>query len=104
IPLASISDPHLVLPAIMQALGLKESTASSSLQHLHAHLQNASYLLFLDNFEQVAAAAPLLVDLLEQCPHLKILVTSRLILHVRGERVVEVPLLPLPDLHPLPPL
>lgn len=104
IPLASMSSPHLVLPAIMQTLGLKESTASSPLQHLQAHLQDASCLLFLDNFEQVAAAAPLLADLLEQCPHVKILITSRMILRVRGEHVVEVPPLPLPDLNPLPPL
>jgi predicted ATPase len=87
----------------MQTLGLKESTASSPLQHLQeAHLQEASSLLVLDNFEQVAAAAPLLADLLEQCPHIKILITSRLLLRVRGEHVVEVP--PLPDLNPLPPL
>ena len=54
-------------------------------------------LLVLDNFEQVVAAAPLLIDLLETCPRLKLLVTSREVLHVRGERVFEVPPLALPD-------
>ncbi|MBA2679624.1 MAG: LuxR family transcriptional regulator [Ktedonobacteraceae bacterium] len=104
IPLASISNPDLVLPTIIQALGLKEARESSPLQHLQAHLQNASCLLFLDNFEPVAAAAPLLANLLEQCAHLKVLITSRIVLHLRGEHVVTVPPLALPDLNDLPPL
>ena len=104
IPLASISDPDLVLPTIALTLGLKEGRESSPLQHLQTHLQDASCLLFLDNFEQVATAAPLLANVLEHCPHVKILLTSRIVLHVRGEHVVAVPPLALPDLNPLPPL
>lgn len=104
VPLASISTPDLVLPAIVQALGLKESRESSPLQHLQTHLRDASCLLFFDNFEQVAAAAPLLTNLLEHCAHVKILVTSRVVLHLRGEHVVVVPPLALPDLNHLPPL
>lgn len=55
-----------------------------------------------DNFEQVVAAAPVLADLLASCPQLKILVTSRSVLHLRGEYEFPVPPLALPDLAHLP--
>ena len=54
-------------------------------------------LLLMDNFEQVLDAAKLAVDLLAACPRLKILVTSREPLHVRGERELAVPPLDLPE-------
>ena len=44
-------------------------------------------LLLLDNFEQVTAAAPKVGELLRDCPQLKLLATSREVLHVRGEHV-----------------
>ncbi len=58
----------------------------------------------LDNFEQVVSAAPQLVDLLAACPRLKLLVTSREVLHVRAEREFAVPPLALPDPKHLPEL
>ena len=67
------------------------------LDALEAELRDRQVLLVLDNFEQVAPAAVGLVDLLEHCPAVKVLVTSREALHVRGERVFPVPPLSLPD-------
>src|SRR5262249_28880859 len=61
-------------------------------------------LLLLDNFEQVVEAAPTVLILLAGCPHLKVLVTSRVPLHLRGEREFAVPLLALPDPKRLPPV
>src|SRR5207302_10310274 len=58
--------------------------------------------LLLDNFEQVLAAAPQLSELVAACPHLKILVTSRAVLHIRGEHEFSVPPLALPNLTHLP--
>jgi predicted ATPase len=60
-------------------------------------LREARILLLLDNFEQVAAAGPMLSELLEACPRLTALVTSRTRLRVRGEREFVVLPLTLPD-------
>jgi predicted ATPase len=61
-------------------------------------------LLLLDNFEQVLAAAPLVTKLLDACAALKMLVTSRAVLHVYGEQEYPVPPLAVPDPKRLPPL
>jgi predicted ATPase/DNA-binding CsgD family transcriptional regulator len=102
ISLAPIHDAELVLPTLVQALGLQGSSTRSPLELLKSTLREQQRLLVLDNFEQVVAAAPLLVDLLAACPLLKLLVTSREVLHVRGERVFAVPPLALPDPKHLP--
>ncbi|HZU66214.1 MAG TPA: tetratricopeptide repeat protein [Ktedonobacteraceae bacterium] len=102
VSLAPLSDPNLVMPAIAQALGLTEKADQSPLEQLKTYLQDKHLLLFLDNFEQVAEAAAPLVELLQTCPHLKALVTSRALLHVRGAYEFFVPPLALPDLKHLP--
>src|SRR5260370_16196379 len=102
VPLASISDADLVITTIAEALGIKEAGERPVADLLQASLRDKHLLLLLDNFEQVLAAAPRLSDLLADCPQLKILVTSRAVLHIRGER--EFPVTPpaLPD-HTHPP-
>jgi predicted ATPase len=102
VPLAPIGDPDLVVPTIAQSLGIKEAGERSLLDLLQAYLQGKRLLLLLDNFEQVVAAAPRLADLLSGCHHLKILVTSRAVLHIHGEHEFAVPPLALPDLTHLP--
>src|SRR5437016_1475586 len=98
VPLAPIRVPELVVPTIAQALGIKEAGERSFLSLLQTYLQDKRLLLLLDNFEQVVSAAPRLADLLTCCPHLKILVTSRAVLHIQGEHEFPVPPLTLPDL------
>ena len=61
-------------------------------------------LLILDNFEQIVATAPLVLDILVSCPNVKVLVTSRAALHVRGEQEFAIPPLDIPDLKHLPEL
>jgi predicted ATPase/DNA-binding CsgD family transcriptional regulator len=102
VTLAPISDPDLVVPTIAQTLGLKDTGSQPPLEFLKASLSDKHLLLLLDNFEQVLAAAPQLSALLVACPHLKLLVTSRAVLHLRGEHEFPVPPLALPDLTPLP--
>jgi len=67
-------------------------------------LQHKHMFLLLDNFEQVVTAGVQLVDLLAACPQLKILVTSREVLHVHAEHEFPVPPLALPDPGHLPDL
>ncbi len=64
---------------------------------LKQYLREKRLLLLLDNFEQVIAAAPLIVELLAAAPRLKILVTSRVVLRLSGEREFAVPPLALPS-------
>lgn len=100
VTLESISDPEMVVPAIAEALHVKEIPARSSLDTLAAHLTHARTLLVLDNFEQVLSAAPAVSALLERCPRLTVLVTSRMPLRVRNERELAVPPLATPpDFH-----
>ena len=102
VPLAPIRDPELLIPTIAQALTLKEGGAGSSLALLQAVLLDKQVLLLLDNFEQILPAAPQLTELLATCPGLKLLVTSRAVLHVQGEQEFPVPPLALPNLKHLP--
>jgi predicted ATPase len=85
--LATVFDPRLVLPTIGEVLGAVDEPA--------AHIGERELLLLLDNLEQAIEAAPELAELLERCPHLRLLVTSRELLQVRGE--VEYEVLPLDD-------
>ncbi len=101
ISLASVFDSELVVPAIMQALGLNETGEHSPLQLLKTFLRHKRLLLVLDNFEQILPAAPHLSELLLSCSQLKILVTSRVVLHVWGEHVFRVLPLEIPDVQQL---
>ena len=96
VDLASIGEPESVLAAIARAVGLRETSDRPLLDELKGHLRAQMMLLLLDNFEQVTAAASKMVELLRDCPQLKLLVTSREALHVRGEHVFLVPPLALP--------
>jgi hypothetical protein len=92
--LAPVSDPDLVASAIATALGMREAGNRPTLTLLREQLRGLALFLLLDNFEQVIGAAPIVGDLLSHCPGLKVLVTSRQPLRVRGEH--EFPVLPLP--------
>jgi len=102
VPLASIIDPDLVVLAIAQTLRIGETGTRPLLDLLQASLRNKQVLLLLDNFEQVVTAAPLVAELLEACPELKMLVTSREVLRLRAEQRFPVPPLALPDPQHLP--
>ncbi len=102
VPLAALRDPAFVLPAIAQALGLRDGSVRSILEEFQEVFGKQSVLLLLDNFEHVLAAAPRLADLLVACPRLTILVTSRCPLRLYGEHEFAVAPLPLPDLEHLP--
>jgi predicted ATPase/class 3 adenylate cyclase len=102
--LAPIGAANFVVSAVAQTIGLTERGDQPLLDRLQSYLGDKRLLLVLDNFEQVVDAAPLVAELLAGCPHLKVLVTSRVPLHLRGEKEIPVPPLSLPDLQHLPPL
>jgi len=102
--LAPLSDPELVVPAIAQALGLKEAAGRALFDSVSASLHEKALLLLLDNFEQVVEAALEVAALLARCPRLNVLVTSRAALHVQGEQEFAVPPLAIPDTKSLPDL
>jgi predicted ATPase/class 3 adenylate cyclase len=83
--LAPLRDPALVTETIAQTIGAKDG--------LPGHIGERELLLLVDNLEQVIEAAPELASLVEVCPNLRLLLTSRELLRVRGE--VEYPVLPL---------
>jgi predicted ATPase len=98
ISLAPISDPTLIIPTIAQILGVTESPNRLLLDTLKEFLRNKRTLLLLDNFEQIISAAPLLSELLSGCAELRMLVTSRESLRLRGEHEFPLSPLALPDL------
>ncbi|HMA38318.1 MAG TPA: tetratricopeptide repeat protein [Chloroflexia bacterium] len=104
VPLGTIADAALVPTTIAQTLGIKESAGRPLLDLLQEELRDQHLLLLLDNFEQVAAAAPMVESLLAAAPGLKLLVTSRAAHHFAAETPFPVPPLDLPDLDHLPPL
>jgi len=81
--LAPLRDPALVTASVAQVLGAKEAPAD--------HIGERQMLLLLDNFEQVVDAAPKLATLLQSCPNLTVLVTSRELLRLQGEVQHAVP-------------
>src|SRR5205823_6093728 len=87
---------NLVLMAIAQTLGVREAGSRTLLESVVNYLHDKALLLVLDNFEHVVSAAPVITDLLARCPRLKILVTSREVLHLRGEHEFPVSALTMP--------
>jgi predicted ATPase/DNA-binding SARP family transcriptional activator len=92
--LAPVGDPEQVVPAIAQALGVKESGGRTTADALEEYLAERKLLLLADNLEHVVAAASALSKLLAAAPDVTLLATSREPLRVSGERVYPVPPLP----------
>ena len=96
VPLAPICHAEFVAPTIARALGIRVTGGQLLIDDLQTALHDQHLLLVLDNFEHVATAAPLIVDLLAGCPRLTVLVTSRESLRLSGEHDIRVPPLALP--------
>ena len=98
VSLAPITTPDLIVSAIAQTLGVADSGDRPLLARLKAFLVQKQMLLVLDNFEHIITAASLVADFLACCPTLKIMVTSREVLHIRGEHEYYVSPLALPNI------
>jgi len=86
VPLAAIQEPSFVALGIAEAIGVSDVTAQELPARARIACGDRATLLLLDNFEHVLKAAPLAAELLTSVPSLKLLVTSRAPLRVRGER------------------
>lgn len=96
VDLTSIRDAAHVMPALAQAVGVRRTDDRSALTALKHTLRMRQALLIFDNFEQVIDAAQQVSELLQACPRLTALVTSRTLLNLSGERTVTVPPLSVP--------
>lgn len=98
VPLAAITDPTLVAATIGRQLGLRESPGMVPWSEVLAdYLRDKQLLLVLDNFEQIVTAVPQLAEWLTAAPQLKLLVTSRVLLHLSNEQSYDVRPLMLPN-------
>src|SRR5437588_6483679 len=102
VPRSAVHDPELVPSAIAQALSVPSTGSRRPIEVLVDYLHDKRMLLVLDNFEQLLPAAPVTTTLLEGSLGLRVLVSSRAVLHVYGEQEFPVPPLALPDLKALP--
>jgi len=96
VELDAITNAELVASTVAQRLGLKEAGEKPILEILKDYLRDKQILLVIDNFEQVIAAAPNIAELLSVAAKLKILITSRTVLHLSSEREFVVPPLSFP--------
>ncbi len=94
--LAPVRDARHLMAAIAASLGLQEGGAESLEALVQGYLRPRQALLLLDNLEHLPEAVPQVAGLLEACPRITVLATSRLLLHLRGEHEVKVPPLALP--------
>jgi predicted ATPase/DNA-binding winged helix-turn-helix (wHTH) protein len=91
VSLASITQPDLVATALADAFEIQLAGNRTIPQLIREQLKNLGpFLLLLDNFEQVLPAAMVVAEILEACPSLKILVTSRSSLRIYGEQEFHV--------------
>ena len=96
VPLAPLIDPALVIPTVMKSLGVGEAEGRTPIEAASAHLRDKRFLLAIDNLEHLLDAAPEIAALIEVCPDLVVLATSRAPLRIRGEREYPVQPLALP--------
>ncbi len=85
VPLATLDDAAGVLPALSRALGTGATEGPGAREALVEHLRPLRPLLVLDNLEHLLDAAVDVAELVRDCPHLVVLVTSRAPLRVTGE-------------------
>jgi predicted ATPase len=97
VPLASVNSETLIVSAIAQALGFSFYGGGDPAEQLFSHLRDRQMLLVLDNFEHLVAGGGVVNTLLERAPRVKCLTTSRERLNLRGEWVISLEGLGVPD-------
>lgn len=96
VPLASVRETEHIATAILDALQLQSAVNSDADEHIAAYLESRELLMVLDNFEQLIEGAPFVGWILDRAPELKVIVTSRIPLHLSAERELPIPPLGVP--------
>ena len=97
IDLAPLTDGALVLSKVASVIGARVTDSDTQLEALAASVKRRSLLLIADNCEHlIAAAARAVHAILQACPNVTILATSRERLGIPGEAVYRLPPLPVP--------
>lgn len=96
VSLAALTSARLIAPAIADALGFRFAGSLDPQDQLVGHLRDRAMLLVLDNMEHLLEGAELVRHLLAQAPHLKLLITSRERINMRGEWLFDLHGLPVP--------
>ena len=96
VPLEGVLEPDLLIPTIGFSLGIRDNGEAALEERISRALEGRRVLIVLDNFEQIVEVAPAIVRLYTVAPQVRFLVTSRIVLRIRGERVYEVPALAFP--------
>ncbi|SDG35679.1 ATP-binding protein [Microbacterium pygmaeum] len=104
VPLEGVLEPGLLLPTVAYVLGVRDTGAGTLEDRIGQAIGDRRVLIVLDNFEQIVDEAPVLVRLYSIAPNACFLVTSRVVLRIRGERVFEVETLDLAADDARPPL
>lgn len=97
VDLSSSRDTDTALTTIARTIGVTDHGEDGHIEDIKPTIGARKMLLLLDNFEQVTGAAGAMTDVLQDCPGLKLLITSREALHVRGEYLFPLAPLSLPD-------
>ena len=94
--LEQLTDPALVAAEIASALAQRDDADGPSADGLTGYLRERELLIVVDNFEHLLPAAVVIADLLAMAPRIRVLVSSRTVLRIRGEQLFEVEPLELP--------
>lgn len=97
VPLAALTNSALVMNVIAEKLGIQDSGKQDLETLVISYLSSKKFLLVLDNFEQIVDASVSISNLINHCKQLKILITSRSSLRIRGERIYHLPTLQFPQ-------
>ena len=96
VDLSGVDSPDLMPACILASLGLRAVTGQPPLDLIAVQIGERDMTLLLDNFEHVLRSAPRITELLARCPHLRVLVTSRIRLQLSAEKLYDVPPLAVP--------
>ncbi len=92
VDLAGLRDPRLLESVVASTLGVRESSERTAADALRIYLRDRIALLVLDNLEQLLpAGADIVSGLVRDAPQVRVLVTSRELLRIGGERGYPVP-------------